>query len=107
MLELAFADEDLREACERKSAAEAEFGTAIAQYLRRRIAEVRASDNVAAILTGNARPHGKGHAAQYLVDVRDGWRLVLAANHQDPPMLPSGQIDWSRVTRVKILRIEN
>jgi proteic killer suppression protein len=107
MLELAFADKDLRELCERKSAAEAEFGTAIARCLRRRIAEVRASDNVAAILTGNARPYGRGNTAQYLVDVQGGWRLVLAANHQDPPRLQNGQIDWSRVTRVKILGIEN
>lgn len=41
------------------------------------------------------------------VDLHDGYRLVLAAGHPRNPLTADGQPDWARVTRVKVLRIEN
>jgi hypothetical protein len=33
-------------------------------------------------------------------------QVVLCANHNTLPVLESGGVDWGRVSRIKILRIE-
>jgi hypothetical protein len=37
----------------------------------------------------------------------DGYRIVFCANHNSIPTLKPNRVDWSKVSRVKILRIEN
>jgi hypothetical protein len=41
-----------------------------------------------------------------VVDLGDGYRLVFSANHPRNPLKADGTVDWSKVSRVKILGIE-
>jgi plasmid maintenance system killer protein len=102
MLEIAFADELLREFCTKKLAAESEFGVVVARQLRSRIADLRAADNVAEVVTGNARAHDRD---QYIVDICKKWHLLFKANHSSNPLGDHHRIDWKRVTRIRITHI--
>jgi toxin HigB-1 len=102
MIELAFADESLRELCSKKLAAELACGVEVARSLRRRLADLRAAENVAMLVTGNARIHDK---SSYIIDIHGPWRLIVKANHSSNPVLKNKEIDWARVTRVQVTNI--
>ncbi len=106
-MELAFAKKSLRQLSESETKAMRELGAKVAEKLKRRLADLRAATSVKDLIVG--RPHevenSNGH--EISVDLCEGARIVFCANHDDIPKLESGRPDWSRVTRVKILRIEN
>jgi hypothetical protein len=48
---------------------------------------------------------GRG-LANYAVNLADGYQMVLCANHNEIPLTKSSRIDWSKVSRVRIHKIE-
>lgn len=103
-MQLAFSTKALRAVCENEERAVRELGGESANALKRRLADLRAAENVRDLIAGNPRPapRSKEHL---LLDLEDGWALILAANHTTVPRLGSGAVDWSNA-RVKVLRIE-
>lgn len=106
-LELAFRTKSLRHICESESEAERVLGTRVASALRRRLADLRAASCVADLLAGQPSEIEGSTLRQFGVHLSQGHRLVFCANHNVTPELKSGGTDWSLVTRVKILRIED
>ena len=105
-LELAFASKSLRQLCENEAKATQDLGGRVAQKLRRRLADLRAATSVNDLVAGRPRElEGVPHR-NLGVNLSEGSRIVFCANHNTIPVLPSGEVDWSRVSRVKILRIE-
>jgi hypothetical protein len=84
--------------------AERELGVAVAESLRRRLADLRAATSVSDLIASPPLP--LTDPLQMAIELSDGYRLVLAANHVSVPMLGSGLVDWSAVTRIKLLRME-
>ena len=82
-----------------------ELGVECANVLKRRLADLRAAANATDLVAGNPRqaPRSK---EELMLDLVDGCAVVLAANHTTVPRLGSGAIDWSNVSRIKLLRIE-
>lgn len=101
-LELAFATKPLREVCESQDKATQKFGARTAAVLRDRLADLRAAASVEDLPLGKPRKAKSGYIIDLSVDVQ----IVIAPNHVNLPVLPSRTIDWSRVTRIKILGIE-
>lgn len=106
-VELAFATKSLRQLCETRAKADRHFGVAVAGKLRRRLSDLRAATTVNDLVAG--KPRELRHRSQpcLAVQLGEGARLVFGPNHPVMPVLPSGDVDWSNVTRVKILRIEH
>jgi hypothetical protein len=104
-LELAFSTKALRAVCESEERALREFGVELASILKRRLADLRAAANATDLVAGNPRPapHSK---EELMLDLADGLTVFLTANHAAIPRLRSGDIDWSNVSRVKLLRIK-
>jgi len=107
MLELAFDTKPLRQICENEGKAKRKLGITVAEKLKRRLADLRAATVVGDIVAGG--PHEiEGTDHQHLeIDLSEGYRIVFCANHNVIPMLESGGVNWSRVSRIKILRIED
>jgi len=103
-MELAFATRSLRDVCESAEKARRKLGLKVSEALRRRVADLRAAVSVNDLIAG--QPH-ELEAARIALNLTDGYRLILASNHAVSPKLESGKMDWSKVTRVKLLRIEN
>jgi hypothetical protein len=103
-LELAFANKALRQLCESSAKANLKLGVDTASELRRRVADLRASTSVLDLLIGAPR---EPQAGQIALDVGPCFQITFCANHNTVPKLESGAIDWSKVSRVKILAIES
>lgn len=103
---LAFETLAVRTHCECQSKAERAFGIRVASSLRERLADIRAADAVTDLIAGKPREIEGGRQRRYAVDLASGYRLVFCANHNRIPANEANRVDWSRVTRVKILKIE-
>ncbi|AUX47583.1 uncharacterized protein SOCE26_091050 [Sorangium cellulosum] len=103
-MELSFANRSLREICEKQTVAVSQLGSAVAGKLRRRLADLRAAANVKELVAG--RPRQIGNGRHMSISLGDDYLLVFCVNHQKVPMLDVSNVDWAKVDRVQILRIE-
>lgn len=106
MLDLAFETQELRAMCERAAEARRALGERVGDALLRRVADLRAATCVFDLLLGCPRLLDGEDRGRVALDLRDGQRLVLAANHPKNPLTPDGMPDWTRVTRVRVVRID-
>lgn len=106
-MQIAFAEKSLRHICESETRAIRELGSEKAKKLMRRLADLRAATTVADLIVGHPRELDGPCPRLYAIDLCDGATIILSANHNSNPVFESGCFDWSKVSRVKVLRIEN
>lgn len=84
-------------------------GEARAKAIRRRLDALRA----AVVLDDLRNTPGRHHElkgdrkGQFSFDLDGPYRLLFRANHNPVPAHPEGGIDWTRITAVMILGVEN
>jgi len=103
-LELAFESQSLRAICEDEDRARQELDPDVAEMLKHRLADLRAAKTPKDLLAGHPRVDESG--SWMIVDLSGDSRIVFKANHVKNPIGENGELDWSRVNRIKILRIE-
>lgn len=104
-VQLAFQDENLRKVCESSISAKRKYGGIAGPSLHMRLADLRAAESPADLVEWGLATFDQAANDQIVIFLDDSYRLYIAANHKPPPGEP-GQLDWTQVTRVKILRIE-
>jgi len=104
-LQLAFSTKVLRDLCECAAKAEAAFGTQVAATLRARLADLRAAETVVDVIAGKPADVPEEPGVMSL-SLGGPIRLVFRSNHNRTPEI-AGRVDWSRVTRIQLLRIES
>lgn len=72
--------------------------------LHDRLADMNAAETVFDVLLGNPRVTGVGDA-EYQIDIQDGWVLTFCQNHVKEPKTDA-KVDWKKVNRIQILKIE-
>ena len=104
-MEISFDTLDLRNLCEVQSSAQRALGNETADFLIRRLADIRSADTIDDVLAGRPRrlPDGTGRVA---IDLGTDYHLLLCANHPQNPLCVDGCPDWSLVRRVKVVAIE-
>jgi toxin HigB-1 len=95
----------LRTICEKEAQAKHELGDAVAEALKHRLSDLIAAKSVKDLVAG--RPRLGDDPSHMVVDLGENHRLVFKANHTNNPVTLSDDLDWGRVSRVKILRIES
>lgn len=107
-MEIDFKDRTLKDLCEQAKLSERKLGTKMARKLRARLADLMAASSVTE-LPRAGRPHPlKGdRAGKFALDLVHQHRLVFKPAHNPVPRLQDSGIDWSRVTRVYIIWIED
>jgi plasmid maintenance system killer protein len=105
-LELAFESASLRTICESEQRAKRKLGANAAEALKHRLADLRAATCARDLLVGRPRRLDGGDGQDMVLDVCDGHRIVFSANHSNNPKTESGDVDWAKVSRIKIRRIE-
>jgi toxin HigB-1 len=105
-LELSFESKELRTVCENEAQAKLELGATVAATLKRRLADMRAAASVKDLLVGHPRTLDGTHGQEMVIDLSEKHRLVFAANHIKNPVTAAGDVDWNRVSRIKMLRLE-
>lgn len=106
-MEISFQNRDIRTLCEDPDAASIRFGQAVAKDLMSRLADMDAAETIDELVVGNPSELHEDNLSNYKVEFGEGYRLVFCCNHiKNIPLSESGSIDWKRVTRIKILKIE-
>jgi plasmid maintenance system killer protein len=89
------------------------YGTLRAKKIRIRMKELRAAANLMDFWPPKSPP-GRCHeltegqrAGQLSVDLDHPYRLIFIPNHDPVPARKDGGLDWSLVTAIKILGIED
>lgn len=83
-----------------------------AAKLRILLTTLRAAPTLAILAPPMRRPHRcheltGNRQGQLSVDLDHPYRLVFRPNHDPRPLLPTGGLDWSQVTAIEIIEIED
>lgn len=103
-MNLAYETRALRSLCEREHLAEREYGIAVATQLKHRLDDLEAATNALDLVVAKPEPQ----AGSTTLRIRLGRKAFIEfiANHQDVPVGKNRRVDWSRVSRIKITKIE-
>ena len=82
------------------------LGLEVASRLKARLADLDVADTLSAIAVGRPRPAASVDGPCIVLDLTSEMRLVLRVNHQKVPRRQDRTVDWSSVSRVKIMRID-
>ena len=81
------------------------MGADIAEALKHRLADLRAATSIRDLVVGKPRTLDIGHVNCLVIDLCEGNRMVLQANHPENPLTDSGELDWDKVSRIKVIYI--
>lgn len=104
-MELAFDSKLLRTICESEANAKRELGPMAAEGLKHRLADLCAATTIKDLVAGRPRLLDDVGRQCMVIDLCDGYQMVLCANHPNNPVTESGNLDWPRINRIKILWI--
>lgn len=102
-MEISFATKELREICERQSAALASLGAEVAGLLMRRLADLRAAKSIEDLVAG--QPMASPANPRLEIRLAKRGLLALQATPLPAPTNPDGTIDWPAVRRLKVVEI--
>jgi hypothetical protein len=105
-LELSFSTIELREIFEKRATAVEAIGIEAALELEQRLADIEALENVSdftALFSDNTisrSPHEQSF------QLKTGHEVIFRSGHVNTPATTSGAIDWTKVTRMRIVSLE-
>ncbi|MBI5303490.1 MAG: type II toxin-antitoxin system RelE/ParE family toxin [Chloroflexi bacterium] len=86
------------------------YGAIQAKLIQRRLAEIHAADRLEDLRSlPQARYHQlrENRAEQISADVEYPYRLIFVCANDPVPRNPDGGLDWTRVTAIVIIGVEN
>jgi hypothetical protein len=105
-LEITFQTAKLREICEKRALATAEFGYAAARELAERLADVEALDTVAELFELLGEAICNRSATEKSIRLDCGFHIIFVSAHPLPRGTTLKSTDWKKTTRIKITAIE-
>lgn len=105
-MQLAFDSESLRSICENDADARRELGEAVAEVLQRRLADLCAANSIYELPVGQPQIINVEGYQYVSIDLCEGYQVIFCSNHPRQPVTASGALDWTQVSRIRILRIE-
>jgi hypothetical protein len=105
-IQLAFQTVKLRQICESSVSAKRSLGDPAARSLRTRLADLQASMSPAEIVNLGFAAFDTCSDIRIFIYIEGGYAVTATVNNRPEPRLENGQLDWKRVTRLKILSIE-
>lgn len=90
--------------------AKKELGEQQAKRLLARLADMQAASTLAELKmlhSGRLHPLTGDRLGQLSLDLVHPYRLIFVPDHEPIPRLEDGGLDWSRITSVCVLGIEN
>lgn len=92
----------LRLLCESENRAKRQLGEKLAFRLQTRLADFISVKSIYSLAV-SWKFVGESEVS---IELGEGYNLIFSPNHNTPPLLENGELDWSQVTRIKLLRIE-
>jgi proteic killer suppression protein len=86
------------------------WGAENARKVRQRLTELAAADSLAVVakyLPARLHPLKGNRTGQFAVDVRHPFRLIFEPHHDPVPLKADGGVDLERITRIRVLAVED
>lgn len=109
-MDIIFQDHKLAKACNDESLLKRKYGPMRAKFLRRRLDEFRAAENLDVLrLLPQVKCHElKGDRKGTLaVNLDHPYRLIFEPANDPIPRKPDGGLDWTNVTAIRVLSVED
>ncbi len=103
-IKLAFENEKLRKVCESPRSAKLNYGEAVGRAIHRCVADLHAADSALKYVEWGFGSFDETAEDRIVISLDHGYRMVVEAYR--PQAGDSEALDWTEVTRVKILKIE-
>ena len=98
-----------KEFCDEKTL-KRRWGAEQAKLISRRLTELAAAENLETL---KKLPQVRAHelsgnrAGQISFDVKQPYRLLIVPDHEETPRKEDGGLDWQKITKVKVLGVED
>lgn len=102
-----YKNKSIKALCEDEPKQLKKLGAAGAKKLQARLADIQAASHVTELLAGAPHPLSGDRIGQFAVRLDKGRRLVFESFEQPPPRKADGGIDWSCVSSICILSLED
>jgi plasmid maintenance system killer protein len=108
-IEIIFRTERLRRDCTEDRWMRRAWGANRTRVLRRRLDQIHAAETLADLRPVHPRTHELigDHAGQISLDLDGPWRVLLEPVDPEAVRKPDGGLDWTRITAVRILAVED
>ena len=108
-MEVVFKTERLRRDCCESKRMQRAWGANRSKILRRRLDQIAAADTLEILRLVHRRTHelNGDRAGMISLDLDGGNRLLIEPAHTPPPCKPDGGLDWTRVTAVRVMAVED
>lgn len=85
------------------------FGPENAGKVRRRMDDLQAALRLEVMKTlpGSTHELQGDRAGTLAIDLHKGWRLIFEPAEDPPPIKPDGGLDWTQITEIRILALED
>jgi len=104
-IKLAFQDAKIRKVCARPISARRNYGEKVALAIQNRIADLKAADSLLDCVALGVASFDEITPTQMILALEDGFHMLVEANNR-VLIGDDAALDWTQVTRVKILSIE-
>ena len=105
-MEFAFLNKEIRNICEDENKAKEDLGEEVARILKIRLADLFAATSVFDIILGDPKELITEGKFEFKVDICNGYQLIFSPNHVKNPLTRKNTIDWLKVNRIKIIKID-
>jgi hypothetical protein len=102
-LVISFETRALRTSCRDVAEANSLYGEEASAALRRVLADLRAADTMFDVVAFFDLPDGAN--TEFSAPLGTTHQLVLRCGEKQPPVLPSGEVDWAAVDRIRVVNV--
>ena len=108
-MQIIFATEALRKACNEQRRALKKWGERRASLVFRRLVELASVPRLSDMLTmpGHCHELIDDRKGQLAVNLDGGYRLIFEPANEPVPQKPDGGIDWASVTAIRVLEVRD
>ncbi|WP_157685009.1 hypothetical protein [Robbsia andropogonis] len=104
-IKLAFQDAQIRKVCARPISARRNYGERVALSIQNRIADLKAADSPLDCVDLGVASFKGDSPTQMILTLEDGFHMLIEVNNR-ALIGSTATVDWSQVSRVKIVSIE-
>jgi proteic killer suppression protein len=108
-MDIVFKDKKFKKECNNQRLLEKKYGADRARRIRRRLDDLHAANILEDMKNLPGRCHELLHnrSGQFSLDLDHPYRLIFEPADDSIPTRPDGGIDWTKVTAVRILGVED
>lgn len=108
-MDISFSDRRLAQLINQQKQLQKKHGAIRARRIAQRLGELRAAETLADMrqLPGRCHELKGDRAGQLALDLDHPYRLIFEADHNPIPRKEDGGLDWTAITAVRIIAVED